>query len=182
MNTIERAIYIGLIALMVGVVSLDYYSAPTQQIEKIQTKSQPPSQPEMKTPAFIKLNIGNGYVLHYDAKDEPLYIEKTPVEGKPNYVSMEIASEGRKYSEYMNEIFDAEKKIPKLYDGPNGWKYYKVESWDPAPKMNQEGWNISKVFIKELCDNVFTVTQNDYTGGKYDKEVERWVSKIEIVY
>jgi hypothetical protein len=192
MNTLERTIYIGLIALMVGVVSLNYLTTPTQSelwtdmVEKKQTadEKQQPAQTEIQERdplSLFTLEVNNGYKIYYDAKDEPLVISKTI--GENNFVEIEIKSTGMSYGDYMNGVYMANgNKIPDLYDGPNGWKYYKDELWisTPSPKITQEGGNISKVFLKEICDNVFTITQNDYTGGKYDKEIEKLISKISL--
>lgn len=183
MNTIERTIYIGLIALMVGVVSLNYLV--DAQTPKASLSPEPPKPtqekpPEIEYSALFTLGINNGYFLRYDAKDEPLVISKEI--GRDNFVEIEIASTGKYYGDYMNDVYTENKEIPTLYDGPNGWKYYKDKSWipTPSPKITQEGGNVSKVFLKEICDNVFTVTQTDYTGGKYDKEIEKLISKISL--
>lgn len=180
MNIIERTIYVSLIALMVTVISVGYVTkAPSQEPEQ-QNALEQPLEPQVENkftqPTLLTVELG-GYVSHIDVSGDPFAFSKTYTGGKR--IDIEIASMYESYEEYITEK-EKYGSLPKMYNGPNGWTYYIDEYWDKTGKTNQEGGNLYRTFLKEEDGILVTITQYDYTGGKYDKEVNSLISKIKL--
>lgn len=192
MNTIERTIYIGLIALMVGVVSLNYLASPkqeelwtdmvkeSQQQEEVRLENQLEELEEERKftqPVPLSVELG-GYTLRADVSQIPISLERKYSGGKT--VSIEIANTHGSYAEFMEEEERSSNGVPEFHKGPNGWTYYVDPYWDSTGKMMQEGGNPYRTFLKEAEGLLIAITQYDYTGGKHNKEVDNLISKIKL--
>lgn len=185
MNTIERTIYIGLIALMVGVVSLNYLASPkqpelrTDMVKESQQQEEAQQLEERKftQPVPLSVELG-GYTLRADVSQIPISLEKRYSGGKT--VSIEIANTHYSYTEFMEEEERSSNGVPEFHKGPNGWTYYVDPYWDPTGKVMQEGGNLYRTFLKEAEGLLIAITQYDYTGGKHNKEFDTLISKIKL--
>src|SRR3989339_292172 len=171
MNTIERTIYIGLIALMVGVVSLNYLASPkqselwTDMVEESRQQEEAQLEEEKKftQPVPLSVELG-GYTLRADVSQIPISLEKKYFGGKT--VSIEIANMHESYAEFMGEERRSSNGVPEFHNGPNGWAYYVDPYWDTTGEIMQEGGNPYRIFLKEVEGLLVAITQYDYTGGK----------------
>lgn len=192
MNTIERTIYIGLIALMVGVVSLNYLVSPkqselwtdmvkeSQQQKEAQQLEEARSEEEERKftqPIPLSVELG-GYTLRADVSQIPISFERKYSNGKT--VSIEVESMHESYAEFIEEGERSSSGVPELHSGPNGWTYYIDPYWDTTGEIMQEGGNPYRIFLKEAEGLLIAITQYDYTGGRHNKEVDSLISKIKL--
>lgn len=185
MNTIERTIYIGLIALMVGVVSLNYLASPkqpelwTDAVEESQQQKEAQLEEERKFTQPIPLSVElSGYTLRADVSQIPISFERKYSNGKT--VSIEVESMHESYAEFIEEGERSSSGVPELHSGPNGWTYYIDPYWDTTGEIMQEGGNPYRIFLKEAEGLLIAITQYDYTGGRHNKEVDSLISKIKL--
>jgi len=130
-------------------------------------------------PALISIDFGNGYTLKTNVNNRDIDITKSCGD-KTRYVSIEIESANMKYESYLKDLSGAEGHLPEIKEGPSGWNYYAAKGWEKDPKKAVSG-NVSRVFFKEKDGNVVDITQYDYCGGKYNKEIDRLIKGVEFL-
>lgn len=123
--------------------------------------------------ALITIDMGDGYELSANVGKEYISISKSD-----DQVYLDIISTRRSYAQ-ITEAREKNNATYEMLDGPNGWQYYWDKNWDPNPETAPVA-NISRTFMKEEDNNVVRIDQYDYTGGKYDEEIDEIVSGIEL--
>jgi len=88
-------------------------------------------------------------------------------------LEIKLGERGETAQEFIDEA-DSE-----IFQGPDEWRYYLEKSWDSNPTTKVYD-NVRRVFFLEHDGVLVKAYQYDYTGGKYDAEIERILSGVEF--
>lgn len=177
MKNVERIIWFGCIFFMIVIIALT-------NLQKVETKQSPTITPvnsiiPVKEIPNLRMSVKgmNGYssATEFAFGDNTVSGESLTIFKNNANLSLEIRL-GEKNETAKEFIAEANNKI---FQGPGEWRYYLEKSWDSNPNTKVYD-NIRRVFFLE-CDGVLVKAyQYDYTGGKYDAEIERILSGVEF--
>lgn len=181
MQNVERIIWFGCVIFMVAILVLTNVHKSESVSGKIK---QPPKiipVSEEESP-YLRLSVNGteGYSYGTDFKyNNNLSGDRIVIVKNDANLSLEIhiGAKGETVKDFEKEIEDSLESGEKIFQGPGDWKYYIDENWDPTPNAKAYD-NIRKVFFTEKDGVLIKAYQYDYTGGKYDKEIEQILSGV----
>ena len=173
MKYVERVVWFGCVALMIVTILLNN----TQKTIKKEPE-QPRITPITEETPYIRISTQGmeGYASETDFTYQNGFSDDRLTISKNNSnISLEIriAEQSETVQDFQNQINE------KVFDGPNGWKYYFEPSWDSDPKTKAYE-NVRKIFFREFNGVLVKAYQYDYTGGIYDLEIEKILEGIEF--
>lgn len=190
MRNVERIIWFGCIFFMIVIIILT-------NLQKVETKQSPTITPvnsisiaPVKEIANLRISVkgvsGYSSATEFsfdddvgndrgtDAGDGISSGSLTIFKNTANLaLEIKLGERGETTQEFITEA-DGE-----IFQGPGEWRYYLEKSWDPSPTTKVYD-NVRRVFFLERDGVLVKAYQYDYTGGKYDEEIERILSGVEF--